>query len=151
MFMFLAVPGLSWGTQDLWSSSCHARHFSCSMWDLVLLSGIEPWPPALGAQSLSHWGTREVPPKVLFEICLCAKSLQSCLTLCDPMDCSPPGSSVHGVLQARILEWVSMPYSRGPSRLRDQTWVSCIAGRFFTTEQPGKPCSIKWDNNAMVA
>ena len=44
-----------------------------------------------------------------------AKSLQSCLTLCDPMDCSPPGSSVHGILQARILEWVAMPSFRGSS------------------------------------
>ena len=49
----------------------------------------------------------------------CAKSLQSCLTLCDPMDGSPPGSSVDGILQARILEWVAMPSSRGSSRSRD--------------------------------
>ena len=48
------------------------------------------------------------------------------------MDCSPPGSSVHGILQARILEWVAMPFSRGPSWPRDWTWVSSIAGRFFT-------------------
>ena len=46
---------------------------------------------------------------------VCAKSLQSCLTLCDPLDCSPPVSSVHGILQARILEWVAMPSSRGSS------------------------------------
>ena len=45
-------------------------------------------------------------------VCMCAKSLQLCPTLCDPMDCSPPGSSVHGILQARILEWVAMPSSR---------------------------------------
>ena len=57
---------------------------------------------------------------------------QSYLILCDPMDCSPPGSSVLGILQARILEWVAIPLSRGSSRPRDQTWVSCIAGRFFT-------------------
>ena len=57
---------------------------------------------------------------------------QSCPTLCDPMDCSPPGSSVHGILQARILEWVAIPFSRGSSWPRDQTWVSCTAGRFFT-------------------
>ena len=57
---------------------------------------------------------------------------QSCLTLWDPMDCSLPASSVHGILQARILEWVAMSFSRGSSWLRDQTWVSCIAGRFFT-------------------
>ena len=49
-----------------------------------------------------------------------------------PMDCSLLGSSVHGILQARILEWVAVPFSRGPSRPRDQTWVSCIASKFFT-------------------
>ena len=48
-------------------------------------------------------------------ICMSAKSLQSCLTLCDPMDCSPPGSFVHGILQAKIPEWVAMPSSRAPS------------------------------------
>ena len=51
--------------------------------------------------------------------CTCAKLLQSCLTLCDPMDCSPPGSSVHGILQARTLEWVAMPSFRGSSRPRN--------------------------------
>ena len=58
---------------------------------------------------------------------------QSCLTVCNPMDCSPPGSSVHGILQARILEGVAMPSSRGSSRPRNRTKVSCIAGRFFTS------------------
>ena len=58
---------------------------------------------------------------------------QSCLTLCDPMDCSPPGSSVHGILQARILEWVAISFSRGSSQLSDQTQVSHIAGGFFTS------------------
>ena len=57
---------------------------------------------------------------------------RSCLTLCNPMDCSPPGSSVRGMLQARILEWVAMPSSRGSSQARDRTWVSCVAGGFFT-------------------
>ena len=50
----------------------------------------------------------------------------------NPLDGSPPGPSVHGILQARILEWVAMPYSRGSSQLRDRTRVFCIAGRFFT-------------------
>ena len=54
-----------------------------------------------------------------------------CLTLCNPMDCSPPGSSIHGISQARILEWVAISFSRGSSRSRDWTRVSCIAGRFF--------------------
>ena len=57
----------------------------------------------------------------------CACSIaQSRLTLCDPMDCSPPGSSVHGISQARILEWVAIFYSRGSSRPRDRTHVSCL-------------------------
>ena len=51
---------------------------------------------------------------------------QSCLTLCDPMDCSPPGSSVPGILQAKILEWAAISFSRGSSRPRDQTHASCI-------------------------
>ena len=63
--------------------------------------------------------------------CLCtdaaAKSLPSCLTLCDPMYCSPPGSSVHGILEARILEWVSVPSSIGSSWPRDRTRVSYIS------------------------
>ena len=50
----------------------------------------------------------------------------SCLTLCDPVDCSPPGSSVHEILQARILEWVAMPSSRGSSRPRGRTCLSCL-------------------------
>ena len=54
-------------------------------------------------------------------------STQLCLILCDPLDCSPPGFSVHGVLQARILEWVAISFSRGSSRPRDQTPISCIS------------------------
>ena len=57
---------------------------------------------------------------------------QLCPTLCNPVDCSPPGSSVHGILQARILEWVAISFSRGFSLPRDGTRVSCIAGRRFT-------------------
>ena len=62
-----------------------------------------------------------------------------CLTLCDPMDCSPPGSSVHGISQARILEWVVVPFSRWSSWPRGQTWVFCTAGGFSTAEPPGTP------------
>ena len=52
-------------------------------------------------------------------LCVCVLSRFSCATLCDPVDCSPPGSSVHGILQAGILEWVAMPSSRGSSQPRD--------------------------------
>ena len=57
---------------------------------------------------------------------------QSCPTLCNPMDCGPPGSSVHGIFQAWILEWVTVSFSRGSSWPRDRTWVSRIVGRCFT-------------------
>ena len=62
---------------------------------------------------------------------------QSHLTLCNPMSCSSPGSSVHRILQARILEWVAIPFSRRSLHM-DQTWVSCTAVRFFT-----RVCVIK--------
>ena len=65
-----------------------------------------------------HWSIEEG--------CMCSVA-QSCLTLCNSMDCSPPGSSVHGILQARILEQVAISFSRGSSRHRDQTHIFCIS------------------------
>jgi len=64
---------------------------------------------------------------------VCVLVAQSCLTLYDPVDYSPPGSSVHGLLQARTLEWIAISFSRGPSQHRDQTLVSHISGRCFAT------------------
>ena len=91
--------------------------------------------------------------------CMCAKLLQSCLTLCDSSDCIPPESSVHGILQARILEWIAMPSSRGsgchallrtPFPPQDQTRIfrsTALAGRFSTTsttwEDPLRPAAAK--------
>ena len=63
-------------------------------------------------------------------MCVCV--LQSCLTLCDPMDCSLLSSSVHGILRAGILEWVAISFSRGSSWPRDRTWISSVTGRFCT-------------------
>ena len=71
-----------------------------------------------------------------------AKSIQSCLILWDPRDCSLPGSSVQGILQARILEWVAMPSSRGPSPPRDGTCLTCVSWigrRTLPLAPPGKP------------
>ena len=74
-------------------------------------------------------------------VCVCVLIAQLCLTLCNPMDCSPQGSFVHGILQARILEWVAIPLSRASSQPRIWTQVSCIAGR---SEPPGNP--VKFTN-----
>ena len=77
-----------------------------------------------GDHSQNQWNFWKV--KVKSEVA------QSCLTLCDPMDCSLPGFSIHGIFQARVLEWVAISFSRGYSRPRDGTQVSRIAGRCFT-------------------
>ena len=105
-----------------------------------------PWtaahqaPLSLGFSRQEFWSGLPFPSPV----CESEKGkevVQSCPTLSDPMDCSLPGSSVHGIFQARVLEWVAMPSSRGSSRPRDQTHVSCsayIADGSFTAEPPGK-------------
>ena len=110
---------------------------------------IEPTSPALQTDSLllSHQESHNIVYCILYtqySMCICsmcafAHLLESCLTLCDPMDCSPPGSSVHGILQAGILQWVAMPSSRGSSHPRDRKYTSGIAGKFFTAETQGKP------------
>ena len=102
-------------------------HVACGI--LVSQPEIETRPLAVKAPSSNHWKVK-------------VKVAQSCPALCNPMD-----HRVHGILQARILKWVAFPFSRGSSQPRDQTQVSCIAGRFFyqlshkrsplTTEPPG--------------
>ena len=88
------------------------------------------------------------------DVCACSVA-QSCPTLCDPMDRSPPGSPVHGIFQARRLEWVAISYSRGSSRPRDQTHVSCIScfdifftqgalGKCVTKLQESQEFSLEW-------
>ena len=83
------------------------------------------------AQPNAAPGVLSLSPKLLLKwlMCTCmhAKSFQLCLTLCDPMDCSPPGSSVHGILQTKILEWVPKPSSRGSSWPRDGTCISYVS------------------------
>ena len=89
----------------------------CLFWWLFLFSGV------LSLLERSQWGHRVVLKQKWSEVAW------SCLTLCDPMDCSLSGSSVHGILQARILEWVAISFSRGSSWPRDRTWVSSTANR----------------------
>ena len=89
--------------------------------------GIKSTSPVLAGGFFTVKWSRK--PKTHYAAAAAAKSLQSCPTLCNPMDCSPLGSSVHGILQARILEWVAISSSRGSSRPRDGTRVSCIGRR----------------------
>ena len=117
--------------------SSHFHGLSCSaVCGNFLDQGSNPWLLHWQADSLllSHLGS---PVLIVIRLllwdgyhtCMCAKLLQSCPTLCDPMDCSLPGSFVHGILQAGVLEWVAVSSSRGSSRPRDWThvsYVSCI-------------------------
>ena len=110
----------TWEFPHLWVSYNEVLHYYCLNLfhlDLLLLEA-------------KHILTDPVLSGSLLSVC--AQSLQLCPTLCYPLDCSPPGSSVHGVLQARILEWVVLPSWEGSSRPRDCTCVTFIAGVFFT-------------------
>ena len=113
---------------------------------LIVLGGFaltKVWEPCFGGYSQSedwrwlHW-QRQQP----WYFCMKVKvKSHSRVRLCDPMDCSPPGSSVHGILQARILEWDAISFSRGSSWPRNWTQVSYPEGGFFTTESAGRPIS----------
>ena len=103
-----------------------------------------------GSTSLWSWRDPVSSPNKLQ--CMHDQSLQLCPTLCDPTDCSPPGSSVLGMPQARILEWVSMPSSRRCSWPRNRTRVSCvsrIAGGFSTAEPPTKPNQLQQEMKSL--
>ena len=96
----------------------------------------------------SHGYNMPIPHLFFIELHSCMLSLcvlsQLCPTLCNPMDCSPTGSSVHGISQARILEWVAISFSRGSSWPRDQTQVPCLSGRLFTIWATREALCILW-------
>ena len=101
--------GFGWVQVPIWSKQFHNRHIY-----------LHKTPKGLYSQGK---GDTEVCDVTVAQLCL---------TLCNPMDHSLPDSSVHRILQARILKWVTIPFSRGYSQLRDQSWISCTAGWFFT-------------------
>ena len=96
---------------------------------------------------ISHFLHRKFTPLYLIIRLLVA---QLCLNLCDPMDCGPPGSSVHGILQARILQWVTIPFSRGSSQLRMKPGSPASQADSLPSEPPGKPLIIKVLHNLML-
>ena len=93
--------------------------------------GIFPYKRLTLSPALARGFLPTLPPGKSLKLKI--KVAQSCLTLCDLTDYSLPGSFVYGILQARILGWVAIPFSRGSSQSRNRTSVSCIAGRFFTS------------------
>ena len=92
-----------------------------------------PWSDGTGCHDLCCEIVPNIDAQRWSPVCMHAQSLQLYLTLWGHLDCGPPGSSVHGILQARTVEWVAMPSSRGSSQPRDQTRVSHLPALFFTT------------------
>ena len=106
-------------------------HFSCVWLCVTLWTASSQAPLSMGFSRQKYWsGWLYLPPDFLYREE--SEVAQSCPTLCDPMDCSLPGSSIHGIFQARILEWVAISFYRRSSRPRDWTQVSHIVGRRFT-------------------
>ena len=119
-------------------------HISLYAWDSVFsffsnLNGYRFTLTHVKPSSLFYFLSKVVIDGLKYDLVTAQSYLHSCVlscsvasNSCDPADCSPPGSSVHGISQARILEWVAISFSRGSSWPRDQTQVYCIAGSFFT-------------------
>ena len=120
---------LSWQRWQLWSNMIYTPTHT-----QVYLKAHESMAPVSTGSENSIQVIKKDLAKSLFQKALKVKVLvaQACLAVWDSINCSLPGSSVHGILQARILKWVAILFFRASSQLRDQTQVSCIAGRFFT-------------------
>ena len=107
---------------------------SLNQWNTVLITTT--------LQQASITGKTAIFFKDVLAVSILCLVAQLCPTLCDSLDCSPPGSSVHGIFQARILDWVAISFSRGSSWPKHWTCVSCIAGRFFTSWVVGKALAV---------
>ena len=124
----------------------------CGAWALGLMASVVVVPRLQSTDSIAaprHVGSSQTRDRTRVSCTgVCACCCFSQVRLCSPMDCNLPGPSVHGILQARILEWVAIPSSRGFSPPRDGTCISsyvssALAGRFFTTSHQGSPGSFQ--------
>ena len=127
---------MSLGFKQTWNQMLVSCYFSVWLWTCCLtMMSIVLF--IYGPRMVRH--TSQMVRRTEMKICVVCLVDQSCLILCKPMDCSPPGSSVHGILQARMLEWVAIPFSRGSSWHRGQTCVSCISRQILYHWANGKP------------
>ena len=147
-------------TAFYWSSPCKGHWHSLLLKPVITFQSLSYSLPA-ALNSADHFGFMKFFPCLLwhpltlwflfpsflhellfhysFLKCQWSEVAQSCPTLCDLMDSSLPGSSIHGIFQARILEWVAISFSRGSSWPRDRTWVSCTSGRLYHMSHLGRP------------
>ena len=119
-------------------------HFPLS-WILPTIRVVISYPLKVHICNNHHWFQAFFKFSSLLNFSFLGLGLSHVQLFWNPMDCSPPGSSVHGISQARILEWVAISFSREFSQPRDGTLVSCLADRFFTTEPPVK-CNFNFTN-----
>ena len=145
---YQAPPPMGFSRQEYWSGLPYTMGYYSAIKRKAFESVLMRW------MNLEPIIQSEVSQKEKDKYCILTHaastySLQSCPTLCNPMDCSLPGSSVHGILQARILEWVAVPSSRGSSLPRDQTHISymspAFAGKFFTTSATWEALALELD------
>ena len=108
------------------------------MWDISSLTRNQTHAPCIGNVVLTIGPPGKTEHFLIPLKMWCVLVTQSCPTLCNPMDCNLPGSSVHEILQARILEWIANSFYRGSSWPRDQTWVSCMQADALPSELIGK-------------
>ena len=120
--ILLHLDGISWKYQ--WMAHLLLSHFSRVR--LCVTPAAHQAPPSLGFFRQEHWSGLPFPSPVHNVKCE-SEVAQSCLTLSDPMDCSPPGSSVHGIFQARVLEWSAIAFSDGSSNVSYKTCVSLFS------------------------
>ena len=131
--MFLKNCPFHLGCQIHWHIIAH----SILLWFFVLFCFFVFLQYELSEKAMASHSCRSSQSTELSSVCdtagshCCCSVTKSCLTLSDPMDCSPPGSSIHGIFQARTLEWVAISFSRGSSQSRDRTPVSLFVGRHF--------------------
>ena len=121
--------GQDWATELNWKKKKNRSFTKCENFPFKSSNFLVPW--GWVSRSYVHICSKYNTDFLVF-LPLVYLVTQLCLSLWDSVGCSPPGSSVHGILQARILEWVSITFSRESSQPRDQTFVSSIAGKFFT-------------------
>ena len=158
---YLKQTGLTWFKITLENS--HQNHPAENKWSCLRQSSQQSnsaWAMP-SSQEVEVWGYHILHHASTWRVCMnadmdgkgvsdgglvtksCPTLCKSCPTLCNPVDCNPPSSSVYKILQIRILEWVAISFSGGSSRPRDETHVSFITGRFFTTKPPGKPSGVR--------
>ena len=126
-YQLVSFPPSDYLSCAVWCRACSCCYFSLARLSETPRTAVHQAPKSMGFSRQEYWTGLPFPsPVIKYEVSE-VKSLHLCPTLCGPVDCSPSGSSVHGIVQARVLEWVTIPSFRGSSQARNQTLISYIS------------------------